>query len=120
MPRPLRPATVRNAILTAGLLAMAALLWAQRPIPLPPVYDELQLHIAGMHCKLYCPLRVTAALEGRAGIYELAADVEHGTVRVRFDASVWTPASISAAVREHLRPPYALLGRDRVRHVRTT
>jgi hypothetical protein len=45
----IRPATVRNAILLMGAVAAGAAAWLTRSPTLPDRYDELLLHVAGMH-----------------------------------------------------------------------
>jgi hypothetical protein len=38
-------------------------------------------------------------------------------VEVRYDPARWNPESLTAAMRNHLRPPYLLLGCDAEQHV---
>ncbi|GAB4154668.1 MAG: hypothetical protein Fur0037_23260 [Planctomycetota bacterium] len=107
------PARARNSILILGFSAALSAFLATRPAPLPESFGSVSFAVSGMHCRLYCPLRVTASLRGRPGILDLRADLDRGTVRVLYDEALWDEAAIERALRAHLAPPYRLEGRIR-------
>ncbi len=93
------PRRERLIIGTTGALMLAvSVLWvvATREASAAERYHEINLEISGMHCEVWCPVRVDAVLNGLPGIYELFVDVKTGRVKIQFDADHVSPHQIVA------------------------
>ena len=95
-------AAERVALWTAAaLIAVAAVVmhvYARRPIEVPADHAEVTFRVEGMHCGVYCPIRVGEALKGVDGLYRTLVDVSRGEVTVLYDAERVTLRDLRARV----------------------
>ena len=92
---PLWPLT---ALVLVALTAAHARL-RQDPV-VPDDHASLAVDVTGMHCRLWCPIRVDGVLEQLNGYYDCRVDVDRGRVTIRYSTDDLDPQSIEAALAD--------------------
>lgn len=81
----------------AAVLSIAAILAharARRPVEVPADHAEVTFLVDGMHCGVYCPIRVGEALKGVDGLYRTLVDVSRSEVTVLYDDARVSPREL--------------------------
>ena len=87
-----------TVILMGAAVTTGILLQVSDSRALPDSYSQVDLTVQGLHCEVWCPVRVDAALGRLPGVLDLAVDVAAGRVQVRYDASQITATQLAAAL----------------------
>ena len=87
------------ALLVAGLLTFHVR--STREVEVPADHAEATLRVDGMHCGVYCPIRVGEALKDVDGLYRTFVDVSRGEVTVQFDAARAAPEDFAVRLDRH-------------------
>ena len=86
-------------ITAAVLLALTVVHWKARQEPvLPADHASVTVEVEGLHCRVWCPIRIGGALESLDGYYRSHVDVDHGLITVLYDASELGPDAIRSAL----------------------
>jgi len=99
--RSLRRIGAGSVLATALLLVGAE--WASAP-SVPDAHAEADFPVRGLHCAIWCSVRVDAAIGGWDGVYDVAVDTTAGRVTVRYDADRVDPVALSSRLAEHSYP----------------
>lgn len=89
----------QNGVRAGAALVVVLLiggLWLEgRPEARPEVVTEVALDVAGLHCPIWCPVKVDRALAGAPGVFELEVDVESGQVHATIDPQRTSAAELA-------------------------
>jgi len=93
---------VMTGLTMALIVAVGVYLnWGSTIWPEPTVqnYDQVERRGSGLHCPIWCPVRVGTLLDPIPGVHEVLVDVTHARVTVRYDG-------------DHARTPVPCRGRS--------
>lgn len=95
---------VGAASLLVTVLLLVGTQWASTP-RLPSVHTAADFPVRGLHCMIWCPVRVDAAVGRLSGVYGVSVDLEQDIVSVRYDADRIDAETLSRRLAEHAYTP---------------